>query len=118
MSRSVAVGKGRIIMLNDIKEENVLFTFFVVTLMIMIYLIFYNFNILDYGYLLCLMDLERKIIELDAEVSADNNFDDIFIKTQGDSFYLQVKNYQNVTFDKIKNWNHAKSFELLTSINF
>ena len=55
MSRSVAVGKGRIIMLNDIKEENVLFTFFVVTLMIMIYLIFYNFNILDYGYLLCLI---------------------------------------------------------------
>ena len=62
----------------------------------------YNFQGTIYGYLLCLMDLERKIIELVAEVSADNNFDDIFIKNQDDSFYLQVKNYQNVTFDKIK----------------
>ena len=62
----------------------------------------YNFQGTIYCYLLCLMDLERKIIELDAEVSVDNNFDDVFIKTQDDSFYLQVKNYQNVTFDKIK----------------
>lgn len=62
----------------------------------------YNFQGTIYCYLLCLMDLEREIIELDAEVSVDNNFDDIFIKTQNDSFYLQVKNYKNVTFDKIK----------------
>lgn len=62
----------------------------------------YNFQGTIYCYLLCLMDLEREIIELDAEVSVDNNFDDIFIKTQNDSFYLQVKNYKNVTFVKIK----------------
>jgi len=62
----------------------------------------YNFQGTIYCYLLCLMDLEREIIELDAEVSVDNNFDDIFIKTQDDSFYLQVKNYKDVTFDKIK----------------
>ena len=62
----------------------------------------YNFQGTIYCYLLCLMDLEREIIELDAEVSIDNNFDDIFIKTQNDSFYLQVKNYKDVSFDKIK----------------
>lgn len=62
----------------------------------------YNFQGTIYCYLLCLMDLEREIIELNAEVSVDNNFDDIFIKTQDDSFYLQVKNYKDVTFDKIK----------------
>lgn len=61
----------------------------------------YNFQGSIYCYLLCLMDLEREIIELDAEVSIDNNFDDIFVKTCDDSFYLQVKNYKDVTFDKI-----------------
>ena len=62
----------------------------------------YNFQGSIYCYLLCLMDLEREIIELDAEVSVDNNFDDIFVKTCNDSFYLQVKNYKDITFDKIK----------------
>ena len=61
----------------------------------------YNFQGSIYCYLLCLMDLEREIIELDAEISIDNNFDDIFVKTCDDSFYLQVKNYKDITFDKI-----------------
>ena len=62
----------------------------------------YNFQGSIYCYLLCLMDLEREIIELDAEVSVDNNFDDIFVKTHDDSYYVQVKNYKNITFDKIE----------------
>lgn len=62
----------------------------------------YNFQGTIYSYLLCLMDLEREITELDAEVSVDNNFDDIYIKTEDDSYYLQIKNFNNISFDKIK----------------
>lgn len=61
----------------------------------------YNFQGTIYCYLLCLMDLEREITEINAEIPIDNNFDDIYIKTNSDSFYLQVKNYKNITFDKI-----------------
>lgn len=61
----------------------------------------YNFQGTIYCYLLCLMNLERKIIELDAEMSVDNNFDDIYIKTNENSYYLQVENYSNINFDEI-----------------
>lgn len=61
----------------------------------------YNFQGTIYCYLLCLMDLEREITELNAEVSVDNNFDDIYIKTNSDSFYIQSKNYKNISIDKI-----------------
>lgn len=76
----------------------------------------YNFQGSIYCYLLCLMDLEREIIELDAEVSVDNNFDDIFIKTFNDSFYVQVKNYKDITFDKIEINEHMINIDGHSSI--
>lgn len=62
----------------------------------------YNFQGAVYCYLLCLMDLHRLILELDAEKPVENNFDDIYVKMKDSSFYIQVKNYPNVDFNKIK----------------
>ena len=62
----------------------------------------YNFQGTVYCYLLCLMDLHRLILELDAEKPVENNFDDIYVKMKDSSFYIQVKNYPNVDFNKIK----------------
>lgn len=61
----------------------------------------YNFQGTIYSYFLCLMDLKREIIEIDAEVITDNNFDDIYISTTTSSYYFQVKNYSKVDFNKI-----------------
>ena len=61
----------------------------------------YNFQGTIYSYFLCLMDLKREIIEIDAEVITDNNFDDIYISTTTSSDYFQVKNYSKVDFNKI-----------------
>lgn len=62
----------------------------------------YNFQGSVYSYLIFLMDLERKITEVDAEKPVDNNFDDLYVKTLNDSFFFQVKNYTEIEFDKIK----------------
>mgnify|MGYP006908896926 FL=1 len=59
----------------------------------------YNFQGTIYGYLLFIMDLQRKIEELDAEKLVDNNFDDIFVESSNGNFYIQVKNYSNISFE-------------------
>lgn len=61
----------------------------------------YNFQGTIYSYFLCLMDLKREIIEIDAEVDIDNNFDDIYVKTNSSSYYFQIKNYSKVDFNNI-----------------
>jgi len=62
----------------------------------------YNFQGSLYEYFFCKMDLDREIIDLDAEVSIDNNFDDLYVRTENESFYFQVKNYNDVDYKKIK----------------
>ena len=61
----------------------------------------YNFQGTIYSYFLCLMDLKREIISIDAEITTDNNFDDIYINTTSSSYYFQVKNYSKIDFNKI-----------------
>lgn len=61
----------------------------------------YNFQGTIYCYFLCLMDLERKITELDAERTVENNFDDIYVKSDSGSFFVQVKNYKDISFEDI-----------------
>ncbi len=61
----------------------------------------YNFQGTVYYYLLFMMDLQRKIEELDAEKLVNNNFDDIYVKSSNGNFYIQVKNYSNISFDDI-----------------
>lgn len=62
----------------------------------------FNFQATIYCYLLCLMDLNREIIEIDAEKNVDDNFDDVFVKTKESEYYFQIKNYQDTKFEHIK----------------
>lgn len=67
----------------------------------------YNFQGTIYLYFACLMDLYREIIEIDSEKNIDGDFDDIYIKTINESYYIQVKNYLNITFENIKIENNV-----------
>lgn len=67
----------------------------------------YNFQGTIYLYFVCLMDLYREIIEIDSEKNIQGDFDDIFIRTVNESYYIQVKNYLNIGYQDIKIENNV-----------
>jgi hypothetical protein len=65
---------------------------------------FKGYTYQQYIYLLMVakMDTERNIDSIEAEVDVDNNFDDISIKTDKETYMIQVKNYPNTELHGIK----------------
>lgn len=69
---------------------------------------FKGYSFQSYIYLLfsCLMDTDKGINSIDAEVDKDkneknHNFDDMLINTVNDEFFIQIKNYKNLLFEDI-----------------
>ncbi|NFN85856.1 hypothetical protein FDF31_04800 [Clostridium sporogenes] len=69
---------------------------------------FKGYSFQSYIYLLfaCLMDTDKGINSIDAEVDKDkneknHNFDDMLINTVDDEFFMQIKNYKNLLFEDI-----------------
>lgn len=70
---------------------------------------FKGYSFQEYVYLLfaCLMDMNKGIININAEIDklsteANHNFDDIKIVTQTEKLFVQVKNYKDLLFSDIK----------------
>jgi len=52
--------------------------------------------------LLVKMDVERKIESIEIEADVNHKFDDINIKTEGEEYYLQIKDIDNISIEKIE----------------
>lgn len=58
----------------------------------------YSYQKSIYTYFLLKMDLERTISSVQAEIDTNgHNFDDVFVNENGILYYVQTKNYDNVT---------------------
>ena len=58
----------------------------------------YSYQKSIYTYFLLKMDLERTISSVQAEIDINgHNFDDVFVNENGILYYVQTKNYDNVT---------------------
>jgi hypothetical protein len=47
------------------------------------------------------MDVERTIIEIEIEAKVDHKFDDIKLITEGAEYYLQIKDFVNISLDDL-----------------
>ena len=80
----------------------------------------YTYQHFVYCYFMSLMDTERRLIEIDAEVAEGQQFDDIMVADEAKKYYIQAKNYPGTTFediviedDTIKVKNNTKVFILM-----
>jgi len=61
----------------------------------------YTYQHFVYCYFMSLMDTERRLIEINAEVDEGQQFDDIMVADEAKKYYIQAKNYPGTTFEDI-----------------
>lgn len=52
--------------------------------------------------LLTIMDVDRKINKLEIEAATTDNFDDLIVFTDSESFQLQIKDFENISLQDLK----------------
>lgn len=67
----------------------------------------YSFQTYIYVLFSCLMDTDKGIKSMNAEIDKNkseknHNFDDMLINTDDGEFYVQIKNYRNLLFEDIQ----------------
>jgi len=56
--------------------------------------------------LLTIMDVERNISKIEIEAKTTDNFDDLIISTNSESFHFQIKDFENVSVEDLKIQNN------------